>query len=183
MDDYLVDRVLLVVEQIPPGRVVSYGEIGRLAGTSARRVGTIMRLYSHDVPYWRVVGAAGDPGGQLLNHFRPHWDDEGIAVKPNGLGCRIADYRADLVKLAADYRRALDALLQRASTPLPELPEPAVESLNGIGVTVLERLLDHSGLELVSLPGVRRADFDALARAVRDEGWTWPHGDPGASPG
>lgn len=168
-----MDRVLIAVEQIPPGRVASYGDIAQLVGCGARRVGTIMRLYSHDVPYWRVVGAYGDPGGRLLQHFRPHWDAEGIAVKPNGLGCHIADYRADRDALARGYRTALDALLARSHTALPPLGVQARTALAGIGVTVLENVLDHAVAELDSLPGLEPGDVGALEAAVAEQGWIW----------
>lgn len=176
MDDYLVDRVLIAVEQIPPGRVASYGDIAHLVGCGARRVGTIMRLYSHDVPYWRVVGAHGDPGGRLLQHFRPHWDAEGIDVKPNGLGCRIADHRADLDALERAYRRALAELVSRHNTPLPPLSAEATAALAGIGVTVLEHVLDHRETEFAGVPGLEPADVRALTDAVADQGWIWSAG-------
>ena len=38
-----VERVLLAVAQVPPGRVASYGDIGALAGVGPRQVGAIMR--------------------------------------------------------------------------------------------------------------------------------------------
>lgn len=173
MDDFLVDRVLLAVEQIPPGRVAAYGDLARLTGTSPRRVGTIMRLYSHDVPYWRVVGSSGAPGGGLLDHFRPHWTAEGITVKPNGLGCRIADYRADQVVLERDYRTALAALLQRASTPLPPIGGPATHGLATLGVTCLEQVLDHSEAELLALHGVGAKAIRLIADELGRLGWTW----------
>lgn len=173
MDDFLVDRVLLAVEQIPPGRVAAYGDIARIVGCGPRRVGTIMRLYSRDVPYWRVVGADGDPGGKLLDHFRPHWDAEGITVKPNGLGCRIADYRADQVALDHAYRQALAELLARSSTPLPLIGRPATDALAIIGVTCLERVIEHSQAELLGLHGVGPKAIGLLADELDRLGWGW----------
>lgn len=173
MDDFLVDRVLLAVEQIPRGRVAAYGDIARLVGTSPRRVGTIMRLYSGDVPYWRVVGAAGDPGGRLLHHFRVHWDAEGIVVKPNGLGCRMADFRADQVALQLAYRAALDALLTTTATPLPSIGRPATSALAVIGVTTLEQVIEHSEAELLALHGVGPKAIRLLADELDRLGWTW----------
>lgn len=125
MDDVLVERVLRAVEQVPEGRVVSYGDLAELVGTSPRQVGSVMRHWGGTVPWWRVTSHAGDFGGDLLARARPHWDAEGIRVKPNGLGCRIRDYRADLATLAADYERAVADLapdLRRRAphTPLPE---------------------------------------------------------------
>lgn len=106
VDEVLVERVLRAVEQVPPGRVVSYGDVAALVGIGPRQVGSIMRHWGGNVTWWRVTSHAGDFGGDLLARARPHWDDEGIRVKPNGLGCRIADYRADLTRLAHDYARA-----------------------------------------------------------------------------
>ncbi len=100
----LVDRVLLAVQQIPPGRVASYGMIGRIAGTGPRQVGTIMRLYGAQTCWWRVTTSGGDL--QPLARALPHWDAEGIAVKPNGRGCRMADHGADPIQLAGDYAEA-----------------------------------------------------------------------------
>lgn len=173
-----MDRALLVVERIPAGRVATYGDIGRLVGAGPRRIGTIMRLYSHNVPYWRVVGANGDPGGHLLTHFRPHWDEEGIMVKPNGLGCRIVDYRADLNALDAAYRTALEELLATASTPLPPLSTDVVAALHQIGVRVLEHVIDHSEAELAALPQIGPAEINTLARAVTGQGWIWSRAAP-----
>jgi alkylated DNA nucleotide flippase Atl1 len=171
VDDFLVDRVLLAVEQIPSGRVVSYGDIARLVGCGPRRVGTIMRLYAHDVPYWRVVGAAGDPGGNVLVHFRPHWRAEGIAVKPNGFGCRIADYRTDLRLWEADYRTALALLLARAGTPLPAIGGPATAALKAVGVSKLEHLVEFTEAELLALPGVGPKAVRILAAELAAQGW------------
>ncbi|MDO5635553.1 MAG: MGMT family protein [Micrococcus sp.] len=106
MDEVLVERVLRAVEQVPPGRVVSYGDLGALVGTGPRHVGQIMRAWGGNVAWWRVTSRDGDVGGDLLARARPHWDAEGIEVKPNGLGCRFTAYRVDLEQLARDYARA-----------------------------------------------------------------------------
>lgn len=111
MDELVVERVLRAVEQVPAGRVVSYGDLAELVGTSPRHVGAVMRHYGSAVTWWRVVNHAGDFPGELLRRARPHWDDEGIAVKPNGLGCRIVDYRVDLGELAERYDRVSAELI------------------------------------------------------------------------
>lgn len=105
-DDLLVERVLRAVEQVPPGRVVSYGDLGSLVGAAPRQVGRVMRHWGDNVTWWRVTSRDGDLAGDLLARARPHWRDEGIEVKPNGLGCRFLTYRADLEQLAQDYARA-----------------------------------------------------------------------------
>jgi methylated-DNA-protein-cysteine methyltransferase-like protein len=107
VDEVLVERVLRAVEQIPRGRVASYGDVAALVGIGPRQVGNVMRLYGSDVPWWRVVSRDGDLGGDLLDRARPHWADEGILVKRNGRGCRVADYRADLPALHSAYTVAV----------------------------------------------------------------------------
>lgn len=104
MDDVTVERVLRVVEAIPPGRVAAYGEVGAIVGVGPRLVGRIMRTWGSGVPWWRVTNAAGDH--PLLTRALPHWESEGITVKPNGRGCRMADFGADLEALAAATERA-----------------------------------------------------------------------------
>lgn len=49
-----------VVRAIPIGRVMSYGQVGRETGCSARTVGWAMaNVLEPDVPWQRVVGADG----------------------------------------------------------------------------------------------------------------------------
>lgn len=105
VDERLLERVLVAVELIPAGRVASYGDIGRLAGTGPRHVGNIMRDHSQGVPWWRVTNANGDLPSHLDSAARQHWAAEGIAFKPSGGGCRIRDYRADLPLLAREFER------------------------------------------------------------------------------
>jgi len=59
-------RVLQILTRIPPGRVVTYGDVARLAGRprAARAVGNIMRAANMPgLPYHRVVAAGGRIGG------------------------------------------------------------------------------------------------------------------------
>jgi methylated-DNA-[protein]-cysteine S-methyltransferase len=59
-------RVLAVARRIPPGKVLTYGDVAALAGRprAARAVGNIMRgCRAPDVPCHRVVAAAGLLGG------------------------------------------------------------------------------------------------------------------------
>lgn len=100
-----VDRVLLAADLVPPGKVVSYGDIAELVGTSARRVGRIMAEHGHDVCWWRVVNASGDLPAGLRGSARRQWEAEGTPVKGSGAGCRIGACRADPTAWAAAYRR------------------------------------------------------------------------------
>lgn len=104
MDDVTVERVLRVVEAIPPGRVAAYGEVGAIVGVGPRLVGRILRTWGAGVPWWRVTNSYGDH--PLLSRALPHWQAEGIAVKPNGRGCRMSQFGADLEALAAEAERA-----------------------------------------------------------------------------
>ena len=55
-----VERVLSVVERIPPGRVMSYGAIAEVIGVGGpRQVGRVMSQEGGPVPWWRVVRADG----------------------------------------------------------------------------------------------------------------------------
>lgn len=69
------ERVLDVAEQIPPGRVMTYGDVAEWLGEGGpRQVGRVMALYGAAAPWWRVVRADGVllPGHELraLGHYR-----------------------------------------------------------------------------------------------------------------
>jgi alkylated DNA nucleotide flippase Atl1 len=69
--DY-VQRVLTIVRQIPPGRVMTYGDIAGIVGSHAdvdgaepsegpRLVGHVMSRFGGDTPWWRVIRSTGQP--------------------------------------------------------------------------------------------------------------------------
>ncbi|MFC7869066.1 MGMT family protein [Streptomyces murinus] len=69
------ERVLEVAELIPPGRVMTYGDVAEwLEEGGPRQVGRVMSLYGGAVPWWRVVRSDGVllPGHELraLGHYR-----------------------------------------------------------------------------------------------------------------
>jgi alkylated DNA nucleotide flippase Atl1 len=73
-DDF-VSRVLAVVETIPAGRVMTYGDVATAVGSrAARAVGQAMAYYGGEVPWWRVIRASGHPAvdheARALEHFR-----------------------------------------------------------------------------------------------------------------
>ncbi|MFF2651234.1 MGMT family protein [Streptomyces sp. NPDC058045] len=79
------ERVLDVAELIPPGRVMTYGDVAEwLEEGGPRQVGRVMALYGGAVPWWRVVRADGVllPGHELraLRHYR----DEGTPLREAG---------------------------------------------------------------------------------------------------
>lgn len=72
MDDAYVEAVLSLVERIPPGRVMSYGAVAEVIGSSLGRggprlVGAVLATYGGAVPWWRVVTASGrlPPGHEI----------------------------------------------------------------------------------------------------------------------
>jgi alkylated DNA nucleotide flippase Atl1 len=80
-----VERVLAVVERIPPGRVMSYGAIAELVGVGGpRQVGRVMSLEGGGVPWWRVVRADGGlpwcHDGEAASLHRA----EGTPLRPSG---------------------------------------------------------------------------------------------------
>jgi methylated-DNA-protein-cysteine methyltransferase related protein len=64
VDDEYVERVLSVVERIPPGRAMAYGAVADIVAQwlgrgGPRTVGAVMSIYGGAVPWWRVVTASG----------------------------------------------------------------------------------------------------------------------------
>ncbi|MCA4132326.1 MGMT family protein [Arthrobacter sp. M4] len=69
-----VTAVLGVVDLIPPGTAVSYGDVAELLGAGGpRQVGAVMSRYGSGVPWWRVLKASGEapPGHEpeALRHY------------------------------------------------------------------------------------------------------------------
>lgn len=61
-------RVLDVVDAIPPGTVMSYGDVAEFLGCGGpRQVGRVMALWGGGVAWWRVVHA---DGSLLAGHER-----------------------------------------------------------------------------------------------------------------
>jgi alkylated DNA nucleotide flippase Atl1 len=78
MDVPTVERVRAVIEAIPPGEVLSYGEVADRAGVrSARLVGRIL-AESDDLPWHRVVRADGTPTPHLAERQTALLRAEGV---------------------------------------------------------------------------------------------------------
>jgi alkylated DNA nucleotide flippase Atl1 len=79
--DDVVAIVLDIVESIPPGRVMSYGQVAATFGSrSARGVGRIMALHGSEVAWWRVVRAGGLPPQHHEGEALAHYENEGTAL-------------------------------------------------------------------------------------------------------
>ncbi len=59
MSDTFEDAVISVLQGIPAGDVMTYGEVATEAGHpgAARAVGNLLAVSAEDIPWWRVVGA------------------------------------------------------------------------------------------------------------------------------
>jgi methylated-DNA-protein-cysteine methyltransferase-like protein len=77
--DEQVEQVRALVAAIPPGRVVTYGDLADAVGLpSARIVGWIMRTDSSDLPWHRVIRASGRPAPHLATHQLELLRTEGV---------------------------------------------------------------------------------------------------------
>ncbi|MGO4371260.1 MGMT family protein [Paenibacillus sp. MCAF20] len=84
-------RVISIIQQIPEGRVMTYGQVAELAGSSrgARQVVRILHSMSraHNLPWHRVVNAKGevaipDDEGRFLQMM--NLQEEGVEVSDAG---------------------------------------------------------------------------------------------------
>jgi alkylated DNA nucleotide flippase Atl1 len=92
------DRVLELVEAIPPGRVMTYGDVAWTFGRpGARAVGMVMRYHGSSVPWWRVLRAGGHPPAGHEAAAREHYEAEGTPLVPADTP---AGYRVDLARAA-----------------------------------------------------------------------------------
>jgi len=94
-DDF-ASAVLDVVDGIPEGCALSYGDVAAILGSrAARQVGRVMALSGGDSPWWRVVRASGEPPPGLADAALPRYREEGTPLvwARDGLSFRV-DMRA-----------------------------------------------------------------------------------------
>jgi len=74
--------VLDVVAKIPPGKVMTYGDVAEYLGQgSPRTVGTVMAKHGHEVAWQRVVQASGRPAEPLVEKALALLRAEGCPVR------------------------------------------------------------------------------------------------------
>ena len=81
------EQVYAMVEQIPYGKVVSYGQIARMLGRprAAREVGWAMHSCPEGLPWQRVVMADGTiTGGVYADLRKAILESEGVFFLPDG---------------------------------------------------------------------------------------------------
>ena len=83
--DAYVEAVLSLVEQVPPGRVTTYGALADAVGHHGpRSVGRVMSTYGGSVPWWRVVRADGSLPPSHDEEARAHYLEEGTPFRASG---------------------------------------------------------------------------------------------------
>jgi alkylated DNA nucleotide flippase Atl1 len=90
-----VAAVLEIVDSIPPGRVMTYGDVAATLGSRAARVvGQVMAQFGADAPWWRVIRSGGHPPlgheERALAHYRAEQTPLLVPADPD------AGYRVDL---------------------------------------------------------------------------------------
>ena len=94
VDDGWPQRVLECVEAIPPGRVMSYGDIAEYLGEpSARMVGRVLAADGGTVPWHRVLRADGSLAEHLYTEQRQRLLSEGVRFR--GDRVPLAEFRWD----------------------------------------------------------------------------------------
>jgi len=88
LDEDLIYEILSVVEEIPEGKVATYGQIARLIGRdkNARLVGRVLSMseFYGIYPCHRVVNHAG--------RLAPGWKEQGQLLKAEGIPMKDDTY-------------------------------------------------------------------------------------------
>ncbi|HEY0932787.1 MAG TPA: MGMT family protein [Trebonia sp.] len=88
IDDYS-SRVLDLVDAIPPGQVMSYGDVAEYLGAGGpRQVGRVLSRFGGGACWWRVIHADGTPApghdavalGHYLAEGTPLRSDQPVRV-------------------------------------------------------------------------------------------------------
>ncbi len=118
------ERVLEVAELIPPGRVMTYGDVAEwLEEGGPRQVGRAMALYGGAVPWWRVVRSDGVllPGHELraMDHYRA----EGTPLREASRASQGHLPRLDMRRARWDGAAAVDDATAGGGAAHPRAPE------------------------------------------------------------
>jgi alkylated DNA nucleotide flippase Atl1 len=97
------EAVLDIVDQIPVGKVLAYGDVCEMLGLGGpRQVGLVLSRYGSSVPWWRVTRASGWAPEALQEDALAHWRSEGTAM----VGGALAGRRVDMTRARWDGRQA-----------------------------------------------------------------------------
>ena len=88
------EAVLDIVDQIPAGKVLTYGDVAELLGAGGpRQVGSVLSRYGSSVTWWRVTRASGEAAEGLQDEALAHWRAEGTAMVRGPVAGRRVDMR------------------------------------------------------------------------------------------
>ena len=88
------ERILACVERIPPGRVMTYGDVAEFSGTrSPRSVGQVLAADGGTVPWHRVLRSDGTLAEHLFDEQRQRLLAEGVRFL--GRKVDLANFRWD----------------------------------------------------------------------------------------
>jgi alkylated DNA nucleotide flippase Atl1 len=88
------EAVLSIVDRIPEGMVLAYGDVAQMLGHGGpRQVGAVMSRYGSSVTWWRVIRASGEVPDGLLDEALAHWREEGTALVRGVIAGRRVDMR------------------------------------------------------------------------------------------
>ena len=98
LSERLIYQILSVVEEIPEGKVATYGQIARLVGreNNARLIGKVLSGSSSygNYPCHRVVNHAG--------RLAPGWDEQALLLEREGVIVE-KDGRVDVKRYKWEY--------------------------------------------------------------------------------
>jgi methylated-DNA-protein-cysteine methyltransferase related protein len=90
----LAARILACVESIPPGRVMTYGDVAEYVGANTPRlVGHVLSADGGTVPWHRVLKSDGTFAPHLADEQRQRLIAEGVFLERNRIS--LAKYRWD----------------------------------------------------------------------------------------
>ena len=93
--DEFSSRVLDVVDAIPPGQVMSYGDIAEYLGDGGpRQVGRVLARYGGATAWWRVIHADGTPAPGHDAAALSHYQAEGTPLRSVARPVRVDMRRA-----------------------------------------------------------------------------------------
>ncbi|MYL63211.1 DNA methyltransferase [Bacillus hwajinpoensis] len=88
--EQFTENVVTIIKKIPPGKVMTYGQIAKCAGSprGARQVVRILHTMSrkHELPWHRVINAKGEIGLKSEDGYidqKMMLEGEGIVFHPN----------------------------------------------------------------------------------------------------
>lgn len=100
------EAVLDVVSLIPEGALASYGDIAAIVSAlgnpcTARQAAATLSRYGGDVPWWRVVQAAGTVADEVLPAARTLLVADGVVVVGRRVPLQELRWQADLASVRA----------------------------------------------------------------------------------